>query len=449
MRLLPTILVWTIAFASAGAWWSLRDGSSRDGLASAGGERTQVFGGETAIDVDGVDVIRLERGAGRRYLFRKVGQRWTQVEPFAAELDDFSARQLLVQAADLRAFRSEPGPADGGEAGRLTLEAGDRRWELRFERRGVAGRAWVRVNGTRHVTDAGLYERAVEMDPKEWRSRFLFPESLGTPSAIRRITAKSTIELTRTGGRWAITSPVKTRADAGRLEELTTAILRSRSDGFLVDAPETLAPFGLATPDATLAIDFATEGGTVTRALLIGAPLGVGSADRYAMIEGIPSVVRLSTGTQSLLFPAFESLIDPVATGVRAADVKRIEIRLKSGETVELTRSLDQWTVAVSGGASGGASSAAIPANVTAVQGLLAALCEARAPEMAFGEFPQAMEVATVLLFGFDGAPLDVVRVARDTKSSRWGFENGDRTLRVHAASFALPLAFEDFSRSN
>lgn len=443
MRMARTIFVWTLAAAAAGGWWALRE---RGAVATRAEERERVFDGAGAVDVDRVATIRLERG-GTRYVFTKDGSRWRQTEPFAADLDEFSARQLIAQAADLRAFRrveAMDAPANG-PAATLTLEAGDRRWEIAFDRRGVAGRAWIRTGNSSFVTDAALYERAVEMDPKEWRSRMLFPDALGRPTAIRRVVPNATIELTRTGERWAITEPLRTRADAGRVDELLGAIVRARSEGFLYDQPKDLVPFGLATPDARLEIEFAGDGGAAKRTLLVGAPLGVGSADRYAMIEGIPSVVRLSTGTQAMLFPAFESLIDPVATAVRAADVKRIEIRGAS-ETVELTRSLDHWTVAAS---KGGTDSAAIPANVAAVDALLTALCTTRAPEMGLGAFPKEMEVATVLLFGFDGKPLDVIRVARDSKSSRWGFENGDNALRVHAATLVLPLGFDDFARTN
>ncbi len=467
-----TVGVWLLAGSAALGWWALGRGELTAGGASPGTERVRLFEGSDAIDVDAIDAITLERAGGGRFRFQREAAGWAQVEPFRAELDPFSARQLITQAAELRAFRMMAVEEDARAepaAATLTLEAsstatGPRRWEIRCERRGVAGRAMLRLgrpgsDERRVVTDAAFYERVVEMDPKEWRSRSLFPDALGPARAIRRITpaggaaggpvAEATIELLREGNRWRVTRPVATRADGQRMDELLTAIARARSDGFLFDMPADLAPFGLQRPDARFEVDFGEPDAIVTRSLLIGAPLGVGSADRYAMIDGVPSVVRLSAGTQALLFPPFESLIDPMATGVRAADVKRIEIRgagAASTGTIELTRALDRWTVTAGAGES---ADAALPANATAVDALLTALTSQRAPEMAFGEFPKDMEVATILLFGFDGRPLDVVRVARDSRTSRWGFENGDRMLRVHPASLRIPLSLDDFTRAN
>ncbi len=461
--------VWLIAVAAAAGWWTLGSGSGTGGIGVAAAERAPLFDGAEAIDIDAIDAVVIERGGepsgegeGVRLRLVREGSVWVQVEPFRAELDPFSVRQLITQTAELEALRVLSEASGERAAATLTLEAsstpsGPRRWQLICERRGVAGRALVRVGERRAVTNAALYERVVEMDPKEWRARALFPDSLGPARAIRRVTAASggagadgamaTIEFLREANRWRVLRPVATRADGQRMDELLTAIARARSDGFLFDMPSDLAPFGLQRPDARFEVDFGEPDALVTRSLLIGAPLGVGTADRYAMIEGIPSVIRLSAGTQSLLFPPFESLIDPMASGVRAADVKRIEIRRVGNgvnETTELLRALDRWTVTVGADAATGA---AVPANGAAVDALLSALTAQRAPEMAFGEFPKDMEVATILLFGFDGRPLDVIRVARDSRTNRWGFENGDRTLRVHPASLRLPLSFDDFSR--
>jgi hypothetical protein len=44
-----------------------------------------------------------------------------------------------------------------------------------------------------------------------------------------------------------------------------------------------------------------------------------------------------------------------------------------------------------------------------------------------------------VILYGFDLRPLDIVRIARDPRSGKWGFENGDSVLRVHPPA-AQPL---------
>ena len=448
MRIFRTILVWTTAAAAAGGWWFLRGAAS---VTFADHSAIAVIAGPKAIDPERITSLRLERGAdrgaGRAFVLKRQGETWTQVEPFPAELDGYSARQLVSQAASLVAVREIPdadSPESAAPAAVLTLEGDGVQHRIEFLRRGVAGRAWLRANGKRYVTESSLYERAVEMDPKEWRSRSLFPESLGRIERIRRISREGTIQLERAGERWSMVSPIRTRADRARVEELVAAIGKSRSDGFIFDQPTNLEPFGLAAPIRTLAVDYAASAGgtTTTRTLLIGAPLGVGSDDCYAMIEGIPTVVRLSGQTRDVLLPPDALLVDPTATSARPADVKRIEIRTKDA-SLELVRSLDQWTVApIDGGVAG----AALAAQTPVVEALLSALCVARAPEMSFAGFPKDLEVATVLLFGFDGKPLDIVRVARDTKSSRWGFDNGEGALRVHPAAMDVPLGLAAFT---
>lgn len=437
-----TLAAWTVAGLLALAWWSQRGPSDDAGTAAAGSPARAIFGEGDSIEIDAVQRIRLARRGEEALLFVReetpLGRRWRQVEPFAADLDEWSARQLVIEAAGLVSAR--PSIVDGDAAGmgfdppaaRLEFEAGARRWSLEFGSRGVAGRAFVRrgeAGAPIEIVAATLHERAVEADPREWRSRLLFPEVGGAPRSVRWRLADGTIELVRDGEEWRLASPVRTRADRARVEELLVALARARADGFLVDRPEELATFGLAAPVAT--IEVSADGGE-ERSLSIGAPLGVGTADRYAMLSERPTVLRLAAATQSLLFPRVETLADPVASGARAADVKRIEIR-GAGTTIELERQLDGWTASIDG-----APAIACPADRP--QRLLSFLCEERAPEIAFGDFPDDRLVATVILYGFDLRPLDIVRIARDPRSGKWGFENGDSVLRVHPAAAQPPL---------
>lgn len=436
-----SLVAWGLAGALAALWWSAR-GPVGDRAAPARDLAARpIFGGGEAIEVDAVDRIRLERRGEEAILLVRdetpSGRRWRQVEPFAADLDEWSARQLVIEAAGLVTARPPVTEGDAARMGfdpptaRLELSAGDRRWSLEFGSRGVAGRAFVRRGASGapiEIVAATLHERAVEMDPREWRSRLLFPEVAGAPRAIRWRLADGSIELVRDGERWRLASPVKARADRARVEELLVALARARADGFLVDRPADLATFGLAAPVAAIEVD--AEGGE-RRALLIGAPLGVGTADRYAILSERPTVLRLASATQSLLFPRVETLADPVASGARPADVKRIEIR-GAGTTIELERQLDAWTASIDG-------APAIAAPSDRPQRLLSLLCEERAPEIAFGDFPDDRLVATVILYGFDLRPLDIVRIARDPRSGKWGLENGDSVLRVHPPA-AQPL---------
>ncbi|MDZ4755015.1 MAG: DUF4340 domain-containing protein [Phycisphaerae bacterium] len=448
-RLARTMVVWTVAVAAGGAWWGLRESTAE---VRRRVEPQPIFVDSAAVDVEAVDTVRLERRDTPPFVFVRREGRWMQTEPFAADMDDYSVRQLVNGMATIARLRSIEEPADlaafqlAPPTATLTLGAGTNEWTLAFGKRGVAGRAFVRAGDQPvDVVDAQLFERAVEMDPKEWRARELFPESLGTATRLRWILRDGIIELVREGRVWRMLMPVRARADGERVDEFLTALTRTRSDGFMQDQPKDLTVFGLASPVAQLAVDFQGDppAAARSRSVIVGAPLGIGTADRYAMIDDVPSVLRLSTGTMGLLFPPKEVLIDPVASGARAADVKRIEIRSAAG-SIELIRALDQWTMAIT---AAGETSAAIPAKPAAVDALLRVLCATRASEIAIGPFPTEFEVATVLLFGFDGKPLDVVRIARDAATNKWGFENGDSALRVHPPATGVPLAPADFAQ--
>ena len=59
--------------------------------------------------------------------------------------------------------------------------------------------------------------------------------------------------------------------------------------------------------------------------------------------------------------------------------------------------------------------------------------------------FPTKLAIANVVFHGFDGRPLDTVRIAREASAGRWAFENGDGVLRLLPASTEIPLAANEW----
>ena len=68
---------------------------------------------------------------------------------------------------------------------------------------------------------------------------------------------------------------------------------------------------------------------------------------------------------------------------------------------------------------------------------LLAQLCEARAPAVAFQRMPDALRIGEFRLLGTGGAELARVRVAREPEG-QWALDNEDGVLRVFPAGFGL-----------
>ena len=150
------------------------------------------------------------------------------------------------------------------------------------------------------------------------------------------------------------------------------------------------------------------------------------------MIEGVPTVFRLDEATLAGMIPSIGSLIEPTGTGVAPEDVKSLVVASGSG-SLRLERDLDRWRISVDGGAD----EEIEPATV---QALLDLLHQTRSNDLQVQAFPASLEVATIVLHGFDGRPLDAIRIAREPDEGRWALENGDGVLRLFPASTKIPL---------
>jgi hypothetical protein len=454
-----------IAFAAAGVLGAaaLRVGDAPEARAVA---RVPLVSSD-AIDSDRVSTIILERD-GVRHVFERRGASWQQTEPVRHAIDGWSMRQLIgrvLKAESVRTVELAGQGADDSARQAKLAEAGlappAARIELREEataagaaprtvvvelgRRSLAGRAYGRLAdgsaaaGARYsVIDAELHEYALGRDPKEFRRRDLFVD-LGAVDRLALHSAAGDVVVVRDGRNYRIDAPVRTRADRVQVEELLDAVRRAKSGGFVSDRPVELSAYGLEPAGATLEVDSA---GT-RRTLLIGDAVSLGAQDRFGMLDGTTSVVRLPAAVLAPMIPRLERLLDAVASGIRSRDIAEIEIALvaKAGDdpAVRLTlrREAEGWSAAL--GRQGEAESVAGAIAAAAVEGLLKALTETRASAVEVAPFPTADLVATVSFIGFAREPLDTVRIARRAGDERTILENGDGVLRLHGA-IELPL---------
>lgn len=457
MSLRATITTWIVAVAiSALAALAWQYGESEEDVVL----RTAVL--DARFDVEAIDRVVIERpmgddgsepGGGSGLVFELGDEGWRQTSPFEIVAEGFPIRKVLVAAADLSASRRTPLAAldgrDGPDLAGVGLDPpvavvrfrgpdGEHRVELGA--RTVAGRSWIRVGEEDEALVVGddLHERVLDDDPRNWRSRRLFSSDREI-DAISISNGEAVIELQRNGRRWRLTEPVASRGDATTIDGLVGILGRVEHDGFVRDGDFDRARFGL--DPAAAVIEVVRDDGRRER-LLIGGPAGLVSRDRFAMVDGTPMVVRLDEATLRGLLPSVATLIEPTGSGIRPADVKSIEITAED-EFVRLERDLDRWRIEVveDGERVVGETS------VELVDALMATLVETRATEVAIQSFPQALTVATVVFNGFDGRPLDAVRIAREGPGGRWAFENGDGVLRILPASAELPLSIASWPR--
>lgn len=455
MSVKPTIIALLLAIFSVAGMWFVKNNDASTGQPGEG-----MISLADLLPVDDLDRIALSREDGQNLVFERRGGQWFQTEPFPYPMELFSIRQLAVQAVQLetagRIALVEPGGPDetdvaamGFSPPRATIEYHWPQGSLTIElgRLVGAGRGYLRLGGESQVysVDQRLHQRAVQMDPKEWRDRSLFHNVSVNADSIVRVIGTNRLVLSRDRREWRMHEPVRARVDPLALERLLQSLDAANVRGFIVDQPDDLSQYGLDDPVASIAIttsgqtnkDSETEMGSTVQRLLVGGFMAGDEKDRYAMIEGRPVVFRLSNNTQRKLFVKNELLVAPTASGKLASDIKSILIRTPDGEELRLDRDLEKWTAPAYNDAR------VPPRNV---EELLRQLIELRPAEIVIQPYPRDLEVATITFLGYDQKPIDTVRIAKDPDSARWILENGDDVLRLFPESMVhfnlTPLDF-------
>lgn len=467
------VAIITFIFAVAAVVFAVMTaGDDADALMGAGDGAGGAVFEAGAIDARSLDAITLVRqDADAPYEFESAPDGWRQVEPFPYPMDRFSIEQLAAIAAGLQ--WSERYPA-GDLPERVTLEGlglDPPRGRLVFRRsaeepaadstasetvtidlgrRGIAGRAYLHVQDRPfiYVVSQELHERALEMDPKEWRDRTIFPLADQSLDRILIDAAGTTTELVRDGRTWRINEPVRSRASAEAVTQLLDAISRASAAGFLLDEPDDLGRFGLNDPAGRIRIEGtraarSTGQGSDAEAipfsaeLLVGARMGSTTQDRFGIVTGRPTVIRVPQAAIEALFRPTTALVSATGTGAQPADVKRIRI-VTDEHDFTLERDLEDWSIIDQPAAS---------LNASAVGTFLETLATVQAGQVVLQEYPRDLEAAVVTLYGYDLNPLDTVRIVRDPSNGAWAFENGDNVLRVMSADLDLPLSPEGFAQ--
>jgi hypothetical protein len=450
---LRIILVWCLAILAAVAWWFNRN---EQGVADRVRE-TYPLG--DSIPLDRLTEVEIIHADGRVFRMISTPAGWQQTEPFPVEIDTFSVRELGSTAQGLVRVDSID-ISDAESAGRLGLDPAaatitwtwqdgesSRSQSVELGNRTLAGRAWVRLDeepDRAALVDADLHVKVLESDMRYLRNRMLAPNAGIETQQVVVEAGNERMELRRTDSGWQLLEPVRTRGDDAAIADWLARIARARSSGFLHDQPESLDRFGLAEPVGVLALRTGSGGVTGedgftggSRVILLGDPIGVGSADRYGLIEGSPTVIRLDGETQQVLVPTAATLVDATGSGVIREDIAGIEIQT-ADEALSIERDFDGWQAYL--GQDDPVEIARDP-----VEQLMKQLTSSRAGEILLTPFPLELQHAIVILYGFDGSPIDTIRIARDPDGGNWALENGDDVLRIFPASFELPLRAVDF----
>lgn len=398
------------------------------------------------LPVDEVRRITLGRRDADRLVFERTGSSWRQVEPFNMPMSPYSMRQFILMASELESIGTSSDADDEALSldpplGSLTFEWTGGARTLHFGRRGVGGRAYLKVEGddAAHIVIQRLHERVLDQHPNEWRERRLF-EHAGPDSqrvVIDRGDARFVLE--RTGRRWAMIDPVNARLDQDAIDQFLGSLATVEASMFIIDQPGDIGAFGLTTPAATITVTTpagasvgSTESSAATERLLIGSSRDQ-SGDRFAMIEGRPVVMAVPfAALQHALMP--EQTIELTASNVDPADVRSITVTPRGAAGFTIERHPDDPTRWLSPDFVG----YVVPGEPVA--SLLEHLTRTRARTWEQREYPFDAEAAAVVFAGFDGSPLTAFRIAREAASGEWLVFSDDPLIRVFPASIALPL---------
>ena len=469
-----------VALLAVVGWWSVRGPSNASTDRTA---RASLFAADE-IPLEQIDRIELTRSNEEPIVFVRAEMGWIQQSPFAHPADPASIREVIDVSAALQTTRAvDPASIDPEARAALGLTppaatlklawpGGERSVEL--GRRTVAGRAWAHVVGRAEAAsiDASLHAIAVDGDPRQWRSTRLYepgPADVGGIELRYGLAPSQRLTLARAAGKWRIESPVSTRADADAVRGYLEALARAQADAFVTDSPNDWSTFGLSAPERTVrlyaanvaanaatgdaAVGAASRTPALPPAITVGAiDVGVtaaeGAQERFGRIAERETVVQLGTKALAALFPPPAFFVDPRGSDVVQADVRAVTFTAFDPTGVSdaaatapgatpapafrLERTLDGWNITTPG-------ADPRPASTERARKLLAQLCEARAPAVAFQRMPEALRIGEFTLFGAGGAQLARVRLAHEP-DGQWAIDSDDGVLRVFPKGFDLAI---------
>jgi hypothetical protein len=435
-----------LAALAVGAWIAVR---ARPAASDGRVVRQPLFAVDE-IPVEQVDRLELERPGAPTLAFVRSADGWSQSAPFAHPADAAAIRMVIDAFASLESTRAvDPSSLDPEARVALGMDPARARVTVAWPggsrtvvlgRRTVAGRAWARVDGRADAAsvDAGLHAIALEDDPRQWRSSRLHDAASADVARLELRYGPAPgqqLVLARTGGAWRSETPFATRIDAEAVRGYLDALLRANADAFVADEPQDLAAFGLASPERSVRLRASGDPAPGVGLVEVGVPVAEGAQERFGRIDGRPAVVQLGPRALAALFPPPAFFIDARGCAAVPADVRRIEFTPPEGSAAipwAVERSLDAWTLGVGGAAD---ATGAVPADRERVRRLLAQLCEARAPAIAFQQAPKELVLGTFRLIGAGDLPIAEVRIARE-QAGQWALDGLDGVLRVHPPGF-------------
>src|SRR5262245_20278075 len=212
--------------------------------------QSQRLAATAQLPVDDITRITLARAGEPPMIFERTGPNWMQMQPLEYPMDPFSMRQFATLAHEVEMAGSlSPADLRGGQtlesislqppAAEITFEWPGGSTTLQLGRRSVAGRAYLRVRGDEaiYIVNTKLHERALDMDPHEWRHRNIFHNVGVESSRIEWENGPSKLVLARDRKLWKMLEPAQTRVDPVGRDAYMQMLSAAKLGSFVLDQP--------------------------------------------------------------------------------------------------------------------------------------------------------------------------------------------------------------------
>ncbi len=331
------------------------------------------------ITADEVTSLTITR-SGQTYRFVKEGTDWWQVQPVRFALNNWSAREMIDAALNLRQVekfipdgKNNPALTDLSlqpPAVTVTL-AGDNSAKkpvtLQLGRTTVGGRGYLMIEGdpSVYVVNNRLHTPLFEGNLADWRRKTITMPALAEATALSLTTPEGVIELAKRDEQWVFVGASTGRADGDALAGLVGSVTGMFISKFVSDNPNDIAVYGLDKPFYQLVIDAvepplktafdeseksSTGAGTVTHRFLVGGPTDMSMEKFFATLSrtGNSDVVvfEVSKTDVEKLRKKVDELRDPRLVTLPAGDITALKFSMNQGSSVMIAKSPEGWVFA-------------------------------------------------------------------------------------------------------
>jgi hypothetical protein len=238
------------------------------------------------------------------------------------------------------------------------------------------------------------------------------------PEALTRLTLKypnAEIDLVREAGKWKLVKPVKAPADNDAVKTLAQEIAQCQIERTVDEHPASLAPFGLAQPQATIIA--ATKTG-VLPAIEVGKTTPVGY-NVYIKTSAKPAVMITAAAFGPGTKRTATDLRDHTLLSFSADDVNRFVIARPNAPAIEVDKQAGKWVIV---------KPARFPADQRTAQEFLNSLSNSRINEFVndnptdLAKYNLAKPRITVTVYRDSGKPLSLEVGGQIMSAGKEGF---------------------------